>query len=207
MQTSPDEEGVISQPRKRLISSFTLQKGALIIPLLSFYLQLVVFVTKTHRFVEYTPNKGFNSLVQAAVDAKRKDDENPNSTVVAETMKLLADISYGYQIKEGSRHTVTNYFIDEKTHAALDSKRFKQLDHVNHSLCELELAKAKIEYKKPIIVGTFILQYAKLQMFELYYNFFTKFYDVNKFEEFEMDKIRCSLLLTRKKLKIVSDLK
>ena len=33
----------------------------------------------------------------------------------------------------------------------------------------------------------FTLQYAKLRMLELYYNFFDKFYDVDKFEELEMD--------------------
>ena len=36
--------------------------------------------------------------MQSAVDARREGDENPNSGVVAETMKLLANSSYGYQI-------------------------------------------------------------------------------------------------------------
>ena len=55
---------------------------------------------KKHRFVKYTPKKCFNSFVQAAVDERRKSDENPNSSVLAETMKLLANSSYGYQIIE-----------------------------------------------------------------------------------------------------------
>ena len=87
-----------------------------------------------HRFVEYTPKKCFNNFVQAAVDARRKGDENPNSSVVAETMKLLANSSYGYQIMDRSRHTVTKYFNDKKTHAAIVSKLFKKLDQLNNSL-------------------------------------------------------------------------
>ena len=59
----------------------------------------------------------------------------------------------------------------------------KKLDHVNNSLYEVELAKAQIEHKEPIIVGFFILKYAKLQRLELYYIFFDRFCDVNKFEE------------------------
>ena len=102
-------------------------------------------------------------------------------------MKLLANSSYGYQILDRSRHAVTKYLTDEKTHAATNSKVFKKLDHVNNSLYEVELAKAHIEHKEPIIVGFFILQYAKLRMWELLYNFFTRFSDVNKFEELEMD--------------------
>ena len=73
-------------------------------------------------------------------------DENPNPSVVAETMKLLVISCYGYQIINQSRHTVTKYLTDEKTYAANNSKLFKKLDHVNNSLYEVELAKAQIEH-------------------------------------------------------------
>ena len=109
MKTYAEEEGKMSGPRKMFISSFTLQNGILITPLLLFFLQLGLVDTKIHRFVEYTPKKCFNSFVQAAVDARKKGDENPNSSFVAETMKLLANNSYGYQIRDRSRHTVTKY--------------------------------------------------------------------------------------------------
>ena len=108
--------------------------------------------------------KGFNSFVPTAVDARRQGDENPNSSVIAETMKLLANSSYGYQIMDQSRHTVMKYFTNEKTHAAFNSKLFKKLNQLNKYLYEVELAKAQVEHKEPIIVGFFILQYAKLRM-------------------------------------------
>ena len=68
------------------------------------------------------------------------------------------------------------------------------------SLYEVELATAEIEHKEPIIVGFFILQYAKLRMLELYYNFFTRFCDVNKFEELEIDTDSLYLALAEKEL-------
>ena len=40
MKTYAEEEGILSQPRKMMRSSFTLQNGTLITPLLLFYLQL-----------------------------------------------------------------------------------------------------------------------------------------------------------------------
>ena len=138
--------------------------------------------------------------MQSVVDARKQGDENPNSSVVAGTRKLLANISYGYQIMERNRHTVTKYLSDEKTHAAINSKLFKKLDHVNNSLYEVELAKAQIEHKEPIIVGFFILQYAKLRMLELYSNFFTRFCDVNEFEELEKDTDSLYLALAEKEL-------
>ena len=93
--------------------------------------------------------------------------------------------------------------------AATNSKLFEKLEHVNNSLYEVELAKAQTEHKEPIIVGSLILQYAKLRMLELYYNFFTRICDVNKFEELEMDTDLLYLALAEKKLewKIVKDLK
>ena len=106
--------------------------------------------------------------MQSAVNARRERDENPNSSVVAETMKLLSSSSYGYQIMDRSHHTVLKYLSDEEIHGAINTKLFKRLDHINDQSYEVELAKAEIEQGEPTIVGFFILQYAKLRMLELY---------------------------------------
>ena len=70
----------------------------------------------------------------------------------------MANKSYGYQILDRSRHTVTNKLTygDEKTQAAFNSKLFKTLDQLNNSLYEVELAEAQIEHKEPIIIGFFV---------------------------------------------------
>ena len=151
-----------------LISSYFLENGTLITPLLPFCLVLGLVWKKIFRFVEYIPVKCFNNFVQAAVNARREGDENPNSSVVAETMKMLANSSYGYQIIDRSRHTVTKNVNYGKTHAAINTKSFKRLDYINDQLYEVELAKAEIEHREPIIVGFFIHQYAKPRMLELY---------------------------------------
>ena len=95
MNNYAEEERLLSQPRKMLISSLTLPNGTVITPLLLFYLQLGLVCTKIRRFFEYIPKKCFNSFVHSAVDARRQGDENSISSVVAETIKLLADSSYG----------------------------------------------------------------------------------------------------------------
>ena len=67
-------------------------------------------------------------------------------------------------------------------------------------LYEVELLKSTIEHREPVIVGFFILQYAKLRMLELYYNFFHKNCDENKFEELEMDTDSLYLALAENNL-------
>ena len=79
-------------------------------------------------------------------------------------------------------------------------KLIQRLDYTNDQLYEVELAKAETEHREPIIVEFFILQYAKLRMLELYYNFFERFCDVNKFEELEMDTDSLYLDLSEKEL-------
>ena len=137
------------------------------------------------------------------MDARRQGDENPNSSVVAETMKLLADSSYGYQIMDRSRHTVTKYLTAEKTHSAINSRMFKRLNHITEQLYEVELVKPAIEHREPIIVGFFILQYAKRRMLELYYKLFEKVCDTDKYEELEMDTDSLYLALSEESLEDV----
>ena len=139
-------------------------------------------------------------MLQSFVDARRAGDENPDSSVVAETMKLLGNSSYGYQIMDRSRHTVTQYFNEEKTHKAINNKMFKRLRDITDDLYEIESVKAKVEHKEPIVVGFFILQYAKLRMLEFYYNFFNKYCNENKFEELEMETDALYLALSAENL-------
>ena len=118
---------------------------------------------------------------------KRETDENLNSSVVAEPMKLLANSSYVYQIMDRSRHTIIKYLSDEKTHQAINNKIFKRLGYKNDQLYEAEVVKSDFEHKEPSFVGFFILQYAKLGMLLLYYNFFDKYSVFTTFEELELD--------------------
>ena len=192
-----ERNALLLKPQRMLISSYKLNNGIVITPLLKFYLKLGLRCTKIYRFIDYTPQKCFNGFVQSVVDARRKGDENPDSSVVAETMKLLENSSYGYQIMDRSRHTETLYLNDEKTHKAINNRLFKILNNVSTDIYEVELAKSTVEHREPIIVGFFILQYAKLRMLELYYNFFDKFCDVQKFEEIEMDTDSLYLALTQ----------
>ena len=82
---------------------------------------------------------------------------------------------------------MTKYLNDEKTHTAINIKLFKRINFITDQLYEVELVKTEIEHREAIIVGFFIFQYAQLRMLELYYKFFKKFCDTEKYEELEMD--------------------
>ena len=117
-----EKEGLLCDSPKMLISSYIFENRTLITPLLLFYSDLGLVCKEIHHFLECIPVKCFNNFVQSAVNARREGDENANSSVFAETMKLLANSSYGYQIIDRSRHTVKKILSDEKTHGALNTK-------------------------------------------------------------------------------------
>ena len=78
-------------------------------------------------------------------------------------MKLFANSSHGYQIKERSRHSVTKYLNNEETHAAINNKLFKRLVYVNDQLYEVEMVKSQIENIRAHHCSFFNLQYGKLR--------------------------------------------
>ena len=106
-QEYAENKELMSQLRRLFFSTIDLTNGPIITPLLLFYLDMGLVCSKTYRFVEYTPVKCTNSFVQPAVNVRHPKDENPNSKVVAETLKLLANSSYRCQFMDGSRHSIT----------------------------------------------------------------------------------------------------
>ena len=105
-----------------------------------------------------------------------------------------------------SRHSVTKYLNDEKTHRARKTHRanniklLKRLNFITDQLYEVELVKSKIEHGESIIVGFFLLPCAKLRMLELCYYFFKKFFDTEKYEELELDTDSLFLALLEENL-------
>ena len=173
--------------RKMLISSFKLDRGPIITPLLLFYLEKGVILRDVFWFLHCTPRRCFQFFVQNVVDAHREGDGNKESAVIAETMKLIGNSSYGYQIMYRSRHTNTKYVKGSQVDKLINNRFFKTLNELPEEIYEVELNKTRIKHLEPIVVGFFILQYAKLTMLQLKYNFFSRFCDKNKYELIEMD--------------------
>ena len=92
------------------------------------------------------------SLFSRLLMLEGKEMRTALSGVVAETMKLLGNSSYRYQIMNRSRHTITKYLNDEKTHKAINEPLFKRSNTIQNDLYEIELLKSTIEHKEPIIV-------------------------------------------------------
>ena len=187
MRQHAEENGLLRKPTRMLISSFYQQDGCFITPMVKFLLEKGAEITRIYWFVEYVPEKCFKPFVESVVEARRKGDDNKDSAVEAETMKLIANISYGIQLMDRTKHRNTVYATDSKADKLINLKTFHSLNTIEDDVYEVTSLKSSIVHKEPLILGFFILQYAKLRMLELYYNFSVKFCDSSLFEEIEMD--------------------
>ena len=185
MKSFAQNNNLLRKPTRMLILSFKLERGPVITPLLNFYLEKGLIIKNW--LLQYKPQKTFERFLSSVVEARRKGDESKDSSVVAETMKLIANSSYGYQIMDRSKHTNTKFVLGSEVDRLVNNCMFKRFHNLPEDIFEVEMGRRKIEHKEPIIVGFFILQYAKLIMLELYYNFFKVFCDDSKFELIEMD--------------------
>ena len=89
----------------------------------------------------------FNNFVQSAVNSRREGDKNPNSSVVAGTMKLLASSSHDYQNMDRSQHTVTKYLVNENTHEGIKNKIFRRLGNIKDQLVRVDVFMSQLEHK------------------------------------------------------------
>ena len=144
MKEHAEKERIMVQPTRMPISSLHLTNETPINLLLLYYMELGL-VCKKILDSSILLLESASTVSLSAMNARRQGHENPNSSVVAETLKLSAKISYGYQVKDRSAHTVTNYLNNEKTHSAINRKTLERPNYTTNQLYQVELAKPEIQ--------------------------------------------------------------
>ena len=67
-----------------------------------------------------------------------------------------------------SKHSKTQNFVGAEVDKLNNHRNFKNLNVIPSSSYEVEMVTSEVDYIEPIIVGFFILQYAKLTMLQLF---------------------------------------
>ena len=187
MRTYAEENDVMKQPRRSLIGSMFGEKILLATPLLKWYLEHGLEVTRVYQVIEYTPNPCFKPFGDAVSDARRAGDADPSKVIIADTSKLTGNSGYGKTITNKERHRQVKYCDDDEVPELVNSPFFRQLNTIDQNTYEVESSKKKIKMDLPLQVGFFVYQYAKLRMLEFYFDFLDKYLDRADFEYCEMD--------------------
>ena len=94
MKTYAEEHGIMAEPRRSLIGSMKGEKILLATPLLKWYLEHGLEVTKVHQVIDFTPEPCFKPFGDAVSDARIAGDADPRKAIIADTMKLVSFFEY-----------------------------------------------------------------------------------------------------------------
>ena len=190
MQAHVEKFGLSQKPRRLLVGGMKARQILLATPLLKWYLNHGLEVTKIYQVIEFKPQRCFRQFVQDVSDARRLGDSDPSKSILADTRKLEGNAAYGSTIMDQEKFQSVKY-VQGEGEAMMEANlpQFKKLTPLleEEEYYEIEKDKKFLRMNLPIQIGYFILQYAKLRMLQFYYDFMLKFVNRDDFEYCEMD--------------------
>ncbi|KAL9973270.1 hypothetical protein ACROYT_G019700 [Oculina patagonica] len=187
MQAFAEEQNIMPRPRRSLIGSYFGERILLATPLIKWYLEHGLEVTHVYQFVEYTPVPCFEPFGEAVSDARRAGDVDPNKAIIADTMKLVGNSSYGKTINDQERHREVKFCEETKASRLINTPFFRGIDQIEGNTYEVQSCKKTIKLNLPMQIGFFVYQYAKLRMLQFYFDFMDKYLDRSDFQYCETD--------------------
>ena len=178
------------KPRRLLVGGMRARQMLIATPLLKWYLEHGMAVTKIYQVVEYTPHRCFRDFVQEVSDNRRLGDAHPDKAIIADTSKLHGNSAYGGTIMDQEKFQSVTYVKGEgQVMIEANKPQFKKLSTLlqEEEYFEVEKSKEQLNINLPIQIGYFILQYAKLRMLQFYYDFLDVYVDRADFQYCEMD--------------------
>ena len=173
---------------KKLLGVMKAEKILLYSPLLKWYLNHGLQVTKIHRYISYTSGRPFKWFPEEISSARRDADNDKNKKQLGDTAKLKGNSFYGKMIENREKHISTKFTTDEKLiDKIFRSPFFEDLEEINAGVFEVRQRKKQVTITRPYQCGIAVYQLAKLRMLEFYYDFLDKFCDRRDFELIQMD--------------------
>ena len=188
MQKFVKDNNMSQKDRTLLVGGMKAQKVLLASPLVKFYLDHGMKITRIYETVEYQKMPCFRKFAEEVTKHRRAGDIDSKKAMQAATMKLIGNSGYGSLIMDKSKHRQVKY-VDSKPRACMlvNRRRFRKLTELSDQYFEVEMAKESIALDLPIQLGYWILQLAKLRMLQFYYDLVDKYCDRRMFEYNEMD--------------------
>ena len=163
--------------QQKLVGALSAQKILLFALLLKWYLHQGLKITAVHRTIDYVSKKISTWFVDKVTENRRKGDQNPKQTLLAEVFKRLVNSSYGKLIEALERQTTLKHTKSENALGKdLRSVWFQDLEEIGDEY-EIEIKMSLVEIDRPFQVGIAVYQMTKLRVLHFYYECLDKFVD------------------------------
>ncbi len=120
-----------------LIGSMFGNKILIITPLLVWYLNHGLVVTKVHQLIEFSPSRCFKQFADRVSNDRRAGDRNPSLKAIADTSKLIGNSFYGYTIMNKGKHLNVRFLDREDAAKAINNPRFISLEEFEEDSFEV----------------------------------------------------------------------
>ena len=138
MHNFVEKENMSKEPRRLLVGGLKAEKILLATPLLKWYLERGLVVTKIHRVIECTPNACFKQFTQTVSNARRQGDANPDMAIITDTMKLLGNSGYSSLLLDKERHRDICYVLGERQmKLKVNDPRFRHLTSLDDEMFKI----------------------------------------------------------------------
>ena len=191
MREFAERYSIMSKPRRMLIGSLFGKKILLITPLVKWYLEHGLVVSKIYQVVEYTPKACFHPAGERVSEGRRQGDSHSEKSMMGHIFKLIGNSYYGKVLTRRERHTTVKYFSETQSAKQLDhainDSAFQQLTQLDEDVCEVIHSPSRVKLDLPLTIGFFVYNFAKLRMLSFYYDFMIRAFDRSDFEFCETD--------------------
>ena len=141
----------------------------LLTPLLKWYLEQGLVVTRVYYVISYNGVKCFDWFTKEVVRNRRAADlGGPELKMLGEASKLMGNCGYGHTLMNKATHTHTHFAKEENLQKHTKNPLIKNYDELNENIYEVEKAKRKIVHDLPLQIGLAVYSYAKLRMLEFW---------------------------------------
>ena len=172
---------------KKLLGILQAKKILLYTPLLKWYLEHGLKVTRIYKYLSYTPGKPFSWFPEEVSSARRDGDETPALKQLGDTFKLKGNSFYGKMIEDLTKHMRVTFTRHEgSVDKAFRLPFFEDLEEINGAY-EISERKRRVTITRPYQCGIAVYQLAKLRMLEFYYDFLDVYFERKDFELIQMD--------------------
>ena len=189
MQQFVRDNGIMTAPRKLLVSAFSAKNIILVSDLLRWYIQKGLVVTAVHCIYEFENNsRPFVSYANDITAKRRAGDLEDRFSILSNLAKTLGNSGYGVLLTKQQDFLKVSYCNDiERAQRHVNSRKFNDLSMVGDSYYELVDKYDRINITLPNHVAFAILNLSKLTMLKFVYDVLDKYLDRSSYSIITMD--------------------
>ena len=187
MQQYIEENNLSKLPRRQLVAGRKARRILLITPLLKWYLDHGLVITKVYQAVEWQFQRCLKKFFTEIASERRRAAQDPSRAAHTNKQKLTGTSAYGATLLNKEKFDNVYYVGENAALLKHNDPRFRSSTYIGDGIYEVQIAHKVMKNDIPKQIGLFVLQYAKLRMLQFYYDCLDRYLDRSDFEMAQMD--------------------